>query len=243
MAAVMVREPEGLAAGRVGSSSLPGHMRAGQRPSWCSLALWGTLPSLSQDKTLKCTVYRIRGTVSASNYIQLPKTSAQSLGLTGRYLYLLFRPLSTKHFVIHLDLSTEVLHLGAGSAVGALHPRGHLLSPDSHLCPCRTARSFVYPFPTSSRNSSLQPRGFSSPLFVKGHPGKVTQRWDMNGTGRVRERQPESGLGSRAGPGAGGAGPVGLLYGLEWGSLSGGHMVLATGMGSGQGQKALWAGW
>ncbi|XP_014398511.1 PREDICTED: WD repeat-containing protein 90 isoform X3 [Myotis brandtii] len=59
------------------------------------------------DKTLKCTVYRIRGTVSASNYIQLPKTSAQSLGLTGRYLYLLFRPLSTKHFVIHLDLSTE----------------------------------------------------------------------------------------------------------------------------------------
>ncbi|XP_054570544.1 WD repeat-containing protein 90 [Eptesicus fuscus] len=59
------------------------------------------------DKTLKCTVYRIRGTVSASNYIQLPKTSTQSLGLTGRYLYLLFRPLSTKHFVIHLDLSTE----------------------------------------------------------------------------------------------------------------------------------------
>ncbi|XP_016076183.1 PREDICTED: WD repeat-containing protein 90 [Miniopterus natalensis] len=59
------------------------------------------------DKTLKCTVYRIRGSVSASNYIQLPKTSTQSLGLTGRYLYLLFRPLSTKHFVIHLDLSTE----------------------------------------------------------------------------------------------------------------------------------------
>ncbi|KAM5331996.1 WD repeat-containing protein 90 isoform 3-T3 [Glossophaga mutica] len=59
------------------------------------------------DKTLKCTVYRIRGSVCASNYIQLPKTSTQSLGLTGRYLYLLFRPLSTKHFVIHLDLSTE----------------------------------------------------------------------------------------------------------------------------------------
>ncbi|XP_045705221.1 WD repeat-containing protein 90 isoform X2 [Phyllostomus hastatus] len=59
------------------------------------------------DKTLKCTVYRIRGSVCASNYIQLPKTSTQSLGLTGRFLYLLFRPLSTKHFVIHLDLSTE----------------------------------------------------------------------------------------------------------------------------------------
>ncbi|XP_025733706.1 WD repeat-containing protein 90 isoform X1 [Callorhinus ursinus] len=59
------------------------------------------------DKTLKCTVYRIRGSVSAGNYIQLPKTSTQSLGLTGRYLYVLFRPLPAKHFVIHLDVATE----------------------------------------------------------------------------------------------------------------------------------------
>uniref|UniRef100_A0A8C6RRY9 WD repeat-containing protein 90 n=1 Tax=Nannospalax galili TaxID=1026970 RepID=A0A8C6RRY9_NANGA len=59
------------------------------------------------DKTLKSAVYRIRGSVSASNYIQLPRTSTQSLGLTGRYLYVLFRPLPTKHFVIHLDVSTE----------------------------------------------------------------------------------------------------------------------------------------
>nr|XP_031303352.1 WD repeat-containing protein 90 isoform X3 [Camelus dromedarius] len=59
------------------------------------------------DKTLKCTVYRVRGSVSAGNYIQLPKTSTQSLGLTGRYLYVLFRPLPTKHFIIHLDVSTE----------------------------------------------------------------------------------------------------------------------------------------
>ncbi|XP_042639154.1 WD repeat-containing protein 90 [Orycteropus afer afer] len=59
------------------------------------------------DKTLKSAVYRIRGSVSAGNYIQLPKTSTQSLGLTGRYLYVLFRPLPTKHFIIHLDVSTE----------------------------------------------------------------------------------------------------------------------------------------
>lgn len=52
-------------------------------------------------------MYRIRGSVSASNYIQLPRTSTQSLGLTGRYLYVLFRPVPTKHFVIHLDVSTE----------------------------------------------------------------------------------------------------------------------------------------
>ncbi|KAL0617187.1 WD repeat-containing protein 90 [Plecturocebus cupreus] len=59
------------------------------------------------DKTLKGAVYRIRGSVSAANYIQLPKTSSQSLGLTGRYLYVLFRPLPSKHFVIHLDVATE----------------------------------------------------------------------------------------------------------------------------------------
>jgi hypothetical protein len=68
-------------------------------------------PFSPQDKTLKSAVYRIRGSVSASNYIQLPRTSTQSLGLTGRYLYVLFRPLPTKHFVIHLDVSTEVPNL------------------------------------------------------------------------------------------------------------------------------------
>uniref|UniRef100_F6WAH4 WD repeat-containing protein 90 n=1 Tax=Xenopus tropicalis TaxID=8364 RepID=F6WAH4_XENTR len=59
------------------------------------------------DKTLKCTVYRIRGSIPAGNYIQLPKTSSQSLGLTGRYLYILFKPLPGKHFVVHIDVSAE----------------------------------------------------------------------------------------------------------------------------------------
>ncbi|XP_059010020.1 WD repeat-containing protein 90-like isoform X4 [Mustela lutreola] len=59
------------------------------------------------DKTLKCTVYRIRGPVSAGSYIQLPRTSTQSLGLTGRFLYVLFKPLPAKHFIIHLDVATE----------------------------------------------------------------------------------------------------------------------------------------
>ncbi|XP_062444576.1 WD repeat-containing protein 90 [Rhea pennata] len=59
------------------------------------------------DKTLKGTVFRIRGSIPASNYIQLPKTSTQSLGLVGRYLYLLFRPMPNKYFVVHLDVTTE----------------------------------------------------------------------------------------------------------------------------------------
>ncbi|XP_071943850.1 WD repeat-containing protein 90-like [Antedon mediterranea] len=59
------------------------------------------------DKTLKCTVYRITGSIPAGNYIQLPQTSTQSLGLTGRYLYLLFRPAGGKYFVVHLDVVTD----------------------------------------------------------------------------------------------------------------------------------------
>uniref|UniRef100_A0A670JZN3 WD repeat-containing protein 90 n=1 Tax=Podarcis muralis TaxID=64176 RepID=A0A670JZN3_PODMU len=59
------------------------------------------------DKTLKGTVYRISGAVPASNYLQLPKISTQSLGLTGRYLYILFKPAPTKYFVVHLDVATE----------------------------------------------------------------------------------------------------------------------------------------
>uniref|UniRef100_A0A3B4DWF8 WD repeat domain 90 n=1 Tax=Pygocentrus nattereri TaxID=42514 RepID=A0A3B4DWF8_PYGNA len=59
------------------------------------------------DKTLKCSVFRIRGSIPASNFILLPRTSSQSLGFTGRYLYLLFRPGPNKYFVVHLDVAAE----------------------------------------------------------------------------------------------------------------------------------------
>ncbi|XP_070586998.1 WD repeat-containing protein 90-like isoform X5 [Erythrolamprus reginae] len=59
------------------------------------------------DKTLKGTVYCISGAVPASNYLQLPKTGTQSLGLTGRYIYILFKPAPGKYFVVHLDVATE----------------------------------------------------------------------------------------------------------------------------------------
>ncbi|NWU47974.1 WDR90 protein, partial [Dromas ardeola] len=60
-----------------------------------------------QDAKLKGTIYRIRGSVPASNYLQLPRTGTQSLGLAGRYLYLLFRPMPRKHFLVHLDVTTQ----------------------------------------------------------------------------------------------------------------------------------------
>ncbi|XP_028424157.1 WD repeat-containing protein 90 isoform X2 [Perca flavescens] len=59
------------------------------------------------DKRLKCSVFRIRGPVPANSYILVPKNSNQSLGLTGRYFYLLFRPTPGKYFVVHLDVSVE----------------------------------------------------------------------------------------------------------------------------------------
>lgn len=65
-----------------------------------------------QDARLKGTVYRIRGSIPASNYLQLPRTGTQSLGLAGRYLYLLFRPMPRKHFVVHLDVATQVCDMG-----------------------------------------------------------------------------------------------------------------------------------
>ena len=56
---------------------------------------------------MKCTVYRITGSIPAGNYIQFPRTSTQSLSLTGRYLYILFKPISGKYFVAHIDVATE----------------------------------------------------------------------------------------------------------------------------------------
>eukprot|EP00795_Rhopilema_esculentum_P009071 gene9071-16723_t len=67
----------------------------------------GLAVTISEDKTLKGTVYRISGSVPAGNYIQFPKTTSQSLGLTGHYVYFLFKPIVTKYFVVHLDVATE----------------------------------------------------------------------------------------------------------------------------------------
>ncbi|XP_035694518.1 WD repeat-containing protein 90-like [Branchiostoma floridae] len=63
--------------------------------------------STIMDKTLKSSVYRVTGSVPAGNYIQLPKTASQSLGLTGRFLYILFKPIPGKYFVVHLDVATQ----------------------------------------------------------------------------------------------------------------------------------------
>ncbi|NXN19158.1 WDR90 protein, partial [Indicator maculatus] len=73
---------------------------------WKRSAKEGDVATLT-DARLKGTVYRIRGSLPSSSYLQLPRAGTQSLGLVGRYLYLLFRPLPHKHFLVHLDVTTK----------------------------------------------------------------------------------------------------------------------------------------
>lgn len=58
------------------------------------------------DPQIKSTVYKILGSSPASNFITMPKLSGQSLNLTGRYVYFLFKPVSNKCFSLHVDIAT-----------------------------------------------------------------------------------------------------------------------------------------
>ena len=60
-----------------------------------------------QDRDIKSTVHRISGAVPAVNYVQVPKAGAHSLGLTGRYVYFLFKPMPAKYFVVHMEAGTR----------------------------------------------------------------------------------------------------------------------------------------
>jgi len=57
------------------------------------------------DKTTARKSFKITGSISASNYIQIPKakSSVKSLGLTGRFVYIELQVPVKKMFSIHLD--------------------------------------------------------------------------------------------------------------------------------------------
>lgn len=57
------------------------------------------------DKKLGKKIYKIQGTTSASNYVQTPCKTAKykSLGLTGKYNYIMMRTQTGKLFSTHLD--------------------------------------------------------------------------------------------------------------------------------------------
>lgn len=58
------------------------------------------------DKIISKKVYKLQGSVSASNYIQIPKAKSdlKSLGLNGKYIYIQLRVSPGKLFSLHLDL-------------------------------------------------------------------------------------------------------------------------------------------
>jgi hypothetical protein len=47
-----------------------------------------TLFPVAQDKIIGKKVLKVRGAIPAGNYIRLPRTKLQSLGLAGRFLYI-----------------------------------------------------------------------------------------------------------------------------------------------------------
>lgn len=160
-----------------------------------------------QDKTLKCTVYRVRGSVSASNYIQLPKTSTQSLGLNGRYLYVLFRPLPAKHFVIHLDVSTEVPTWEAEAARGLPRTPAAASTPHVHAVP-QDSQVIRVSFSNLFKEFKSTATWLQFPFICEaGTPreGNVQMRheWDK---GMVWERRPVRRLRGRSGWGSCGCG-------------------------------------
>ena len=60
-----------------------------------------------QDQEVRGTVYKVSGSVPAGNYIQFPGSTSQSLSLKGQYVYFLLKPVTSKYFMIHLEVATE----------------------------------------------------------------------------------------------------------------------------------------
>ena len=83
------------------------------------------LPSISpQDRIIGKKVFKIRGLIPAANFMRIPRLKSQSLGLTGRFLYIQVR--FVKHVVLFLQLGWAVLvHMLGGWAV-LVHLQVHL---------------------------------------------------------------------------------------------------------------------
>ena len=58
------------------------------------------------DGQIKSSIYKIVGPSPANNFISMPKHSGQSINLTGRYIYFLFKPAPNKCFSLHIDVLT-----------------------------------------------------------------------------------------------------------------------------------------
>ena len=78
---------------------------------YCGISEWRQCQkegdvSESIDKTIGKKIFKLQGSVSASNYIQIPKSKGEmkSLSLNGKYIYSIFKVPAGKLFSLHLDL-------------------------------------------------------------------------------------------------------------------------------------------
>ncbi|XP_026194203.1 WD repeat-containing protein 90-like [Cyclospora cayetanensis] len=60
------------------------------------------------DRTIGRRVWRIYGLISANNFVCFPsiKNKYESLGIKANYVYVQFKPMANRFFVLHFDLMT-----------------------------------------------------------------------------------------------------------------------------------------
>ncbi|VDP58049.1 unnamed protein product [Schistosoma mattheei] len=76
------------------------------------LSLWKKRGNVNEicfvtDPTIKSKVLLIDGLITAVNHITTPNNKKCNLSLTGEYLYLIFKPVKNKKFLVRLDCRTE----------------------------------------------------------------------------------------------------------------------------------------
>ncbi|GLC33983.1 hypothetical protein PLESTB_000825300 [Pleodorina starrii] len=59
------------------------------------------------DKIIGKKVFKVRGMIPAGNFLRVPRSRLQTLGLTGRVLYIQLKVTPIKVFVIHIEVLTE----------------------------------------------------------------------------------------------------------------------------------------
>ena len=76
----------------------------------------------AQDRVIGKKVFQVRGLIPAGNYMQLPKKRNQTLGLTGRFVYILVGTASFKHTPAHTHRGGAMICTHLDPPPSDLHP-------------------------------------------------------------------------------------------------------------------------
>ena len=122
------------------------------------------------DKVIKCSVFKISGSVPASNFILIPKKNTPSISLTGTYFYLQFKPLPTKYFVFHIEVVTRddlVIRISVSN-----------LFKEFKCTSTWIQFPYAYPAPANSVEAVTAP-GNQSGNHHQHHPAPPNSRWTL----------------------------------------------------------------